>query len=170
MSRNRTTARDDILLPYPPRGGRTMLFGTLFVAGGIALFFANLHRRQRRKEDLDEIIGGAIPTWQRRVHQNNHPSYYPGLQTLQADSIPPRSKPVPPPTREQEGRHVTLATYFARPNNTPESRYQQPTPQRSSKDDPALSYTKSPDYCKSYDKTPKHWRDKKEAAIFNSEL
>ncbi|KAH7887053.1 hypothetical protein F5I97DRAFT_1829515 [Phlebopus sp. FC_14] len=156
----KSTCSSQASISQPPRSGRTLVFGTLAVAGGIGLVFANLHRRQRKKEELDAVTGGAIPTWEHRIHQSNHPQSYPDLETLRASSVAPRSSPAPPPARGQKNRHVTLATFFSRPDSTPESRYQQPAPQRSSADDPSRAYTKSPDYSMSYEETPKQRQEK----------
>ncbi|KAH7925104.1 hypothetical protein BV22DRAFT_1129295 [Leucogyrophana mollusca] len=170
MSQFRAT-KDASPLPLagPPRGGRTLVLGTLVVASGIALFFANLHRRQRKKEELDQITGGAIPTWQRRVHQSNHPAFYSTLPlTLRASDVEPRFEPLASPIREQNNGHSTIKDYLARPDSTTEGRFQVPPPQRSRGDGSGRAYTKSPDYCMSYEKTPKHWRQKKADALEDS--
>ncbi|KAH7912189.1 hypothetical protein BJ138DRAFT_1112568 [Hygrophoropsis aurantiaca] len=153
-------------LTGPPNGGRTLVLGTLFVASGIALFFANLHRMHRNKEILDQTAGGAIPTWQRRVHQSNHPAFYAAmpLTTLRASEVEPRPIPLASPSREQNNGHSTIHDYLARPNSTREGRYQVPPPQRARGDGSGRAYTKSPDYCMSYEKTPKYWRQKKGGA------
>ena len=39
-----------------------MILGTALVGSSFALFFANMHRRQAKKEEKDIIAPGALPT------------------------------------------------------------------------------------------------------------
>jgi len=142
-------------LRMPNKGAQTMILGMALVGSGFALFFANLHRRQAKKEERDIDAPGTIPTWQHRIKQANSPvdDADPSLTIRHHEN---RGTPLPSPVREHNARHSTIPNYIASADSSENGRRMQPTPQRSRGDGSSRVYTKSPSFSNSYEKNEKH--------------
>jgi len=143
--------------PLPPKAGRTILLGIAMVSTGFALFFANLQRRQAKKERKDIVSPGSLPTWQYRMKQAGQPeddSDHP--LTLRQSRHAQRDPPLASLVRDHHNGHSTISDYLASANFSEEGRRMQPTPQRSRGDGSGRVYTKSPSWNDSYEKTEKH--------------
>ncbi|KZT23734.1 hypothetical protein NEOLEDRAFT_1149232 [Neolentinus lepideus HHB14362 ss-1] len=149
-------------IPVVPRGaegktGRAIAGGVFLLASGFGLFYANMHRVQRKKEMYDEMNPGAWPTWQFRLRQAanipNQPVHE-GTMTLKASRIEPRLATLPARASEHHNGHsvipkerVPLPAFDAEGNPNqlnPRKSIAQPAPQRDRGD--GRPYTKSPDF------------------------
>jgi hypothetical protein len=152
-----------------------MILGMALVGSGFVLFFANLHRRQAKKEERDIHAPGTIPTCllalllrptqfiysvlllpgQHRIKQANSP-VDDSDRPLTVRHHASRETPLTAPVREHNNRHSTIANYLASADFSEEGRRMQPTPQRSRGDGSGRVYTKSPSFSNSYEKNEKH--------------
>ena len=130
-----------------------MILGMALVSSGFILFFANLQRRQAKKEEKDINAPGTIPTCafttcllrhsphlrlsvhllsgQYRIKQANSPddNSNNSLVTRQRHHAG-RETPLTAPIREHHHRHFTTTNYLPLADSSDEGRRMQLTPQR----------------------------------------
>ncbi|OAX35684.1 hypothetical protein K503DRAFT_868084 [Rhizopogon vinicolor AM-OR11-026] len=137
---------------------QTLIGGVALVGAGFGAWWMWLQKRQARKED--PAHGGALPTWEYRIYQAQHPAdstnspvtlrqstpLEPGVSSTQPGPVagtqsPPnradQAVPYAPQTKSGSSDHNV------RPGPGPE-----PTPQRTSSD--GRVYSKAPAYADSY--------------------
>lgn len=78
-------------------------------------------------------------------------------KTLPASRVTNRETALPPPSKEPPSKHMTIEEYRASEGVNEAGRRLQ-RPQRAHDDGSGRSYTKSPDYVKSYEKIEKFAR------------
>ncbi|KAG6889412.1 hypothetical protein C0992_005334, partial [Termitomyces sp. T32_za158] len=148
----------------------TVLFGGSIVAASLGGFYWNLHRIQRKKAargDLPYCTFHKVVSvelfynlWQLDEYLLAHvasrgPSYpVSGAAELPLSRYQLRGSAVPPPIRDHNSGHSTIANYLpSAKSDEIRGRLEQPTPQRAKETGSSLVYTKSPDYANSYEKT-----------------
>ncbi|KIJ61862.1 hypothetical protein HYDPIDRAFT_158815 [Hydnomerulius pinastri MD-312] len=157
--------------PRIPKGRPAILFGGVaVVATGFASWWFGLLRHHARKEELDPVTGGSLPTWEYRIQQAQNPVENADKPATlrQNNSSPPPDPPAPgkqgahpgPTTnkgnspehadRAVPGAPQTKSGKSDDPNVGPRPG-PEPTPQRTAEEDGRV-YTKAPRYVDSYDK------------------
>ncbi|KAJ8595848.1 hypothetical protein M405DRAFT_758574 [Rhizopogon salebrosus TDB-379] len=147
--------------PRPPniRGRvQTLIGGITLVGAGFGAWWILLQKRQARKEQQDPIYGGALPTWEYRLYQAQHPANSPSnpLTLRQGTPAEPGAPSTQPRSDEDaSAKRADQAVPYApqtklgasdpnvRPAPGPE-----PTPQRATND--GRIYSKVPAYADSY--------------------
>ncbi|KDQ31799.1 hypothetical protein PLEOSDRAFT_1110953 [Pleurotus ostreatus PC15] len=109
-------------------GAKGIILGMSGVIVGLGAFYAHLHRKHEKK-----TRSGTNPYYEQRIAFPDPP-----LSVARLESIIESQPPVAP-RKVHDAKHFTLANFV-----DTEARYMQPTPQRSSADDPNRAYTKRP--------------------------
>lgn len=115
---------------------------------GLGAFYAHLHRKHEKKtrSGTNPYCGFTSSKWLVDLYEIKRTSVdeqriaYPDppLSVARLESIIESQPPVAP-RKVHDAKHFTLANFVGT-----EARYMQPTPQRSSSDDPNRAYTKRP--------------------------
>ncbi|KAF8842426.1 hypothetical protein BDN67DRAFT_947634 [Paxillus ammoniavirescens] len=153
--------------PPVPKGRPTTLVGGVFMVTAVfAACWYGLQRRQARKEELDSVTGGALPTWEYRMAQARAPAKNADrpVTSRQGDSSSSQSPLASgkPRTSSPEAIRSSDEHAFRAVPDAPQSKSgqsadphvgprpgPQPTPQRTREEDSQV-YTKAPRYVDSY--------------------